>query len=59
MDDEGEEAMLKVCGVGMARLPGYSWAPNWLSGYLVNVGTIHDRPQSGQPFQGGGRLVAG
>lgn len=54
VDDKGEEAMLKVCGVGMARLSGYSWAPNWLIGYLVNVGTIHGCPFPGDPLCGGG-----
>jgi hypothetical protein len=24
--------MVKVCGVAVARLPGYSWVPNWLIG---------------------------
>ena len=24
---DGEEATLKACGVGVAMLPGYSWAP--------------------------------
>ena len=26
----GEEAMVKVCGVAVAMLPEYSWAPPWL-----------------------------
>ena len=25
----GGEAVLKVCGVGMAMLPGQSWVPTW------------------------------
>lgn len=58
-DDKGEEAMLKVCGVGVARLSGYSWAPHWMIGYLVNVGTIRDRPWSGEPFPIEDRPVAG
>lgn len=28
----GGEAAVKVCGVAVARLPGYSWVPNWLIG---------------------------
>jgi hypothetical protein len=29
----GEEAMLKVCGVGMAKLPGHSWAAHSTIGW--------------------------
>ena len=50
VDDKGEEAVLKVCGVGTARLPGQSWAPNWMIGYLANVGTTRDRPGRRNPF---------
>jgi len=32
--------MVKVCGVAVAMLPEYSWAPNWLIDCLVNVGTV-------------------
>jgi hypothetical protein len=40
----GGEAMLNACGVGVAKLPGYSWPPPWSNGYVTNVGTIHGRP---------------
>jgi len=36
----GQEATAKACGVTVARLPGYSWAPPWTNGHEVNVGTI-------------------
>ena len=26
---DGEEAVLKACGVGAVMLPGYSWTPTW------------------------------
>jgi hypothetical protein len=48
----GVEATLKVCGVGVAMLPGYSWVPAWLIEQQVNVGTVRGRPipdsQSGE-----------
>ena len=40
----GGEATLKACGVGVARLSGYSWLPSWSNGYVTNVGTTYDRP---------------
>jgi hypothetical protein len=40
----GGEAMLKVCGVGMAKSQGQSWAPNLSSGHAVNVGTVPPVP---------------
>jgi len=40
----GKEATLKVCGIGVARLPGYSWVPNQLIGCVVNVGTARGLP---------------
>src|SRR6266511_4997709 len=40
----GGEATLKVCGVGVAKLPGYSWPPTWTSGFVTNVGTTRGRP---------------
>ncbi|WP_276082661.1 transposase [Nonomuraea thailandensis] len=43
---DGGEATLKVCGVGVARLPGYSWAPNRPIGCVVNVGTARGRPSA-------------
>jgi hypothetical protein len=36
----GEEAMLKACGVGVAMLPGYSWAPTRSIESVMNVGTV-------------------
>ena len=32
VDVAGREAMVKVCGVVMARLQGHSWMPNPLNG---------------------------
>jgi hypothetical protein len=29
----GGETTVKVCGVAVVMLPGYSWAPNRLIGY--------------------------
>src|SRR5205814_5058702 len=40
----GGEATLNACGVGVAMLPGYSWAPPWPIDCLVNVGTIRWSP---------------
>jgi len=34
----GPEAMVKVCGVAMARLPGYSWAPPSSTGRMSERG---------------------
>jgi len=34
------EAMVKVCGVAVARLQGHSWAPTLSNGQKVNVGTV-------------------
>jgi hypothetical protein len=39
-DVAGREAMVKVCGVAVARPQGHSWAPHPLNGLMVNVGTI-------------------
>lgn len=36
--------MVKVCGVVMTVLPGYSWAPASSIGQVVNVGTTCGRP---------------
>ena len=38
-DVAGREAMVKDCGVAVARLQGHSWAPTPLKGSRVNVGT--------------------
>jgi hypothetical protein len=56
----GLEAMPKVCGVGVAMLPGYSWAPAGLIEHRVNVGTIRDRPDLRHPAlrDGAGSLPA-
>lgn len=52
----GEEAMLNVCGVSMARLPGYSRMPNWPIGCVVNVGTTCDPPPAWTPNPGDGKV---
>jgi len=31
---------MKACGVVVAKRQGHSWAPPWMSGHAVNVGTI-------------------
>lgn len=31
---------MKVCGVGVAMLPEYSWAPTRSIVFMVNVGTV-------------------
>jgi hypothetical protein len=36
--------MVKVCGVAMAMLPGYSWTSRRSSDDVVNVGTIPSSP---------------
>ena len=38
------EATVKACGVVVAMLQGYSWAPTPSSGSRVNVGTIVETP---------------
>ncbi len=48
----GWEAMSNGCGVGVARLPGSSWAPNLSIGQTVNVGTVFGSPFL-LPSQGG------
>ncbi len=50
----GREATPKVCGVGVARLQGHSWAPNPRNGSGVNVGTI-----PAVPFPASGLLAGG
>lgn len=40
VDVAGREAMVKVCGVAVARLQGHSWAPTLSNGQKVNVGTV-------------------
>jgi len=41
---DGGEATVKVYGVAVAMLPGYSWAPIWPIDDPVNVGTTCGRP---------------
>ncbi|MGH8923588.1 MAG: hypothetical protein ACRDWA_02930 [Acidimicrobiia bacterium] len=40
VDVAGREAMVKGCGVAVARPQGHSWAPPRSNGSGVNVGTI-------------------
>lgn len=57
IDVVGQEATVKFCGVIVATLQGYSWAPTPSKGSTVNVGTIS--PASCQPACWlGGRPVA-
>lgn len=51
----GREAMPKVRGVGMARLPGNSWAPDSPTGQMVNVGTTWWSPAPPSCQDGGGK----
>lgn len=51
-DVAGREATSNGCGVGVARLPGNSWAPDSPTGQMVNVGTAWWSP-SPPPCQGG------
>ncbi len=44
VDVSGREAMVKVCGVAVARLQGHSWAPTPSKGSRVNVGTTSAVP---------------
>ena len=44
VDVAGPEATAKACGVAVAKLQGYSWAPNPSSGSRANVGTIPGLP---------------
>jgi retron-type reverse transcriptase len=51
----GREVMPKACGVGMARLPGKSWAPDSPTGQMVNVGTARWSPSPPLGQSGGGK----
>jgi hypothetical protein len=51
----GEEATVKVCGVGVAMLPGHSWTPHSSIGYVVNVGTTRGRPSGRTASSGRGQ----
>ena len=58
------EATLKVCGVGVARPQGHSWAPNSSNGSRVNVGTFSPVPSPADLWVVGGkarrrRMLAG
>jgi hypothetical protein len=53
-DVADREAMVKACGVAVARLQGHSWAPTLSMGSRVNVGTI-----PAVPFPASGLLVGG
>ena len=45
VDIASQEAIPKVCDVGMAMLQGHNWTPNLSNGSRVNVGTISVAPQ--------------
>src|SRR4051794_40984636 len=48
--------MLKVCGVGVAMLPGHSWTPHWLIDCLVNGGTTRGPPPGCPSWTGRGQV---
>ena len=54
-DVAGREAMVKACGVTVARLQGHSWAPTPSIGSAVNVGTIPAVPDPRCCQQRGGK----
>jgi hypothetical protein len=58
VDGAGGEATVRVCGVGVARLLGQSWAPLWSIDFLVNVGTVSGCPLCWPAGSGMGRFVA-
>jgi hypothetical protein len=51
----GREAIPNACGVGVARLPGNSWAPDSPTGQMVNVGTTRWSPSPPSCQDGGGK----
>ena len=55
-DVADREAMVKACGVAVARLQGHSWAPTLLMGSRVNVGTIPTVPSSASGLLVGGKV---
>lgn len=50
------EAVVKACGVTMARLQGYSWAPTLSKGSGVNVGTTPRVPSPASSQLVGGKV---
>jgi len=54
----GQEAMVTVCGVAVAMLPGQSWTPPWSIDSVVNVGTISGCPVLRPARSQVGRFVA-
>ncbi len=56
VDVAGREATLKVCGVGVAKPQGHSWAPHPSSGPRVNVGTISAIPSPASTQLVGGKV---
>lgn len=56
VDVAGREATPKVCGVGVARLQGHSWAPHPSNGLGVNVGTIPAVPLAARSLWGVGNV---
>jgi hypothetical protein len=54
-DVAGREAMVKACGVAVARLQGHSWAPTPSNGSGVNVGTIPAVPSPACSLLAGGK----
>ena len=51
----GREATPKVCGVGVARPQGHSWAPPLSNGPMVNVGTTPAVPKLASGLLVGGK----
>lgn len=51
----GRKATSKGCGVGVARLPGNSWAPDSPTDQMVNVGTTRWSPSLPLGQSGGGK----
>jgi hypothetical protein len=58
VDCAGQEATVKVCGVGVAMLPGQSWVTYLVDRFLVNVGTVSGRPVFWPARSEVGRFVA-
>jgi hypothetical protein len=54
IDVVDREAMVKVCGVAMAKLQGQSWVPHLSNGERMNVGTT-----SIAPYPASNQLVGG
>ena len=56
VDVTDREATPKVCGVGVAKPQGHSWAPPLSNGSIVNVGTILAVPESAGFLPAGGKV---